>query len=70
LNNLKHLRDLKNVIDTSRQEGEMDGIQKGIEKGINQRNIEIAKELLKNDVDLKVIMKSTGLSKNEIENLK
>ena len=46
------------------------GIEQGIEKGIEQEKIEIAKELLNNNVSLDIIMKSTGLSKEEIEKLK
>ena len=45
------------------------GIEQGIEKGIEQEKIEIAKELLNNNVSLDIIMKSTGLSKEEIEKL-
>ena len=44
--------------------------EKGIEQGIEQEKIEIAKELLNNNVSLDIIMKSTGLSKEEIANLK
>ena len=40
------------------------------EEGIKIRNMEIAKELLNNNVSLDIIMKSTGLSKEEIESLK
>ncbi|MGB1284670.1 MAG: hypothetical protein ACPG44_09455, partial [Polaribacter sp.] len=78
-------RDIKNVVDTSfndgreegfsdgREEGFNDGIEKGIEKGIERgvekRNIEIAKELKRNGVSVKIIIQSTGLSKEGIENL-
>ena len=44
--------------------------EKGIEQGVEQEKIEIAKELLNNNVSLDIIMKSTGLSKEEIEKLK
>lgn len=44
--------------------------KEGIKEGINSRNIEIAKNLLKNNVDIKIIIDSTGLSKEEIEKLK
>ena len=43
--------------------------QNGIEQGSNQRNIEIAKNLLKANIDINVISSSTGLSKEEIEKL-
>ena len=40
------------------------------EKGAKQKSIEIAKNLLKNNVDIEIIINSTGLSKQEIEKLK
>lgn len=46
-----------------------EGIEKGIEQGKNKKSIEIAKALLKNNVDINIILNSTGLSKEEIENL-
>ena len=42
---------------------------KGMEQGINSRKIEIVKNLLQNGVDIETIIKSTGLSKEEIDNL-
>ena len=38
-------------------------------RAINERNIEIAKNLLSQNVDMDVIMKATGLTKEEIEKL-
>ena len=46
-----------------------EGIEKGIEQGENKKSIEIAKALLKNNVDIDIIINSTGLSKEEIESL-
>ena len=43
---------------------------KGIEQGIEEEKLEIAKELLNNNVQVDIIMKSTGLTKEEINNLK
>jgi predicted transposase/invertase (TIGR01784 family) len=40
-----------------------------MKKGIEQRNIEIAKSLLKNNVSIDIIMDSTGFSKEKIESL-
>jgi len=51
---LKYYRDIKNSLDTAKDE----------------RTIEIAKNLLKNGVDIKIIEESTGLSIEEIEKLK
>lgn len=62
---LKYYRDLKNVVDTSRAEGLLEGMEKGMEKG----KISVAIELKKNQVPIEIIMKSTGLSREEIEKL-
>lgn len=45
------------------------GIGKGIIKGIKEGKIETARELKKNGVDIDIIVKSTSLSKREIEKL-
>jgi len=54
---LKYYRDIKNVVDTSREEGR------------EERSFEIAKELKSNGVSIEIIIQSTGLTKEEIENL-
>ncbi|MEZ4771555.1 MAG: Rpn family recombination-promoting nuclease/putative transposase [Bacteroidia bacterium] len=70
---LKYYRDLKNVVDTSRAEGLLEGMEKGMEKGIEKGmekgKISVAIELKKNQVPIEIIMKSTGLSREEIEKL-
>ena len=52
------------------KEAREQGIEQGIEKGIEQEKIEIVKNMLKDEVDISVISKYTGLSKEEIANLK
>ena len=44
--------------------------QQGYDEGIEQRNIEIARNLLKAGVNIEVIIGATGLSKKQIEDLK
>lgn len=66
---LKYYRDLKNVVDTSREEGYEEGMEKGMEKGKEKGKIEVAIELKKNKVPIEIIIQSTGLSKEEIEKL-
>jgi predicted transposase/invertase (TIGR01784 family) len=70
---LKVYRDLKGVVDTSFEEGEKMGMEKGIIKGKiegeKSKSLEIAKNLKDSGVDFKIIIKSTGLSKEEIEKL-
>lgn len=60
-NSLKIYRDLKGVIDTAFDEGKLEGKL--------ERNIEIAKSLKENGVLIDIIIKTTGLSQTEIENL-
>ena len=43
--------------------------QNGLNLGIEQRNIEIAKNLLEQNIDISVIMNATWLTKGEIESL-
>jgi predicted transposase/invertase (TIGR01784 family) len=62
---LKHYRDLKNVVDTSREEG----VQEGIEKGIEKRNFEIAKKMKEKGMSKSEISELTGLNDNEINDL-
>ncbi len=59
---LKYYRDLKNSLDTARDEG----FEKGIETGMKK----VAKNLLKNNVSIEIIKTSTGLSEEEIRTLK
>jgi predicted transposase/invertase (TIGR01784 family) len=62
---LKYYRDLKNVVDTSREEG----VQEGIEKGIEKRNYEIAKKMKEKGMSKSEISELTGLNDNEINDL-
>jgi len=64
-NSLKYYRDLNNVIDTSRQEG----LEEGIERGRKAEKIEIARSLLA-QLPIEAISRTTGLSIPEIENLR
>lgn len=52
-----------------KEEGLKEGREEGIKEGTTTRNIEIAKALLKNNVDISIISNSTGLSLEEINNL-
>ena len=52
-----------------RDQGYRDGLLQGKTVGKSERNIEIAKKLLKNKVDISIIIDSTGLTKEEILSL-
>ena len=58
---LKYYRDIKNVVDTSREEG--------FEEGFEKRSVEIAKEMKEEKESIEKIMRYTGLSREEIEKL-
>ena len=45
-------------------------IEEAEQRGIENRNIEIAKNMIKENIDIDIISKITGLSKEEIEKLK
>lgn len=58
---LKYYRDLKNSIDTARDEGRIEGKIEG--------KIEVARNLLASGVSIDLIVKATGLSEPEIKKL-
>lgn len=52
------------------KEGLEKGFEKGIEQGIEQEKLEIAKNMINMNIDLKTISQATGLKSEEIEKLK
>ena len=74
----KYIRDEQSSIEYAQDEGFKHGEAKGKAigraegeaKGRNERNIEIAKNMLKENSSIEFISKVTGLSQEEIENLK
>ena len=44
--------------------------KKGVEEGIEKKNIEIAKKMLEENVDIDFISRMTGLTKEKIKELK
>ena len=71
-------RDIKNSIDTAKQEGKEEGIAIGKEEGIaigkeegkNERNLEIAKDMLTMNMDEATVIKLTGLTLEQLQQLK
>ncbi len=53
-----------------KEQGLSQGIAQGKLEGIEQNKIDVAKEMLKLNMDLETISKVTKLAKNQIENLK
>ena len=56
----------RTLIDDSYQKG----IEKGIEKGMNQRSLEIARKMLTQGMDEAMVMDMTGLTAEEIKQMK
>ena len=63
---LKYYRDLKNVVDTSFDEGKAEGKA----EGKDERNIEIARQMKQKGMESTLISEITGLSIDKIEKLK
>ena len=51
------------------EQGIAKGIAKGIEQGAARRNIEIARAMLKDHVDIKTVAKYSGISEKELQTL-
>jgi predicted transposase/invertase (TIGR01784 family) len=58
---LKQYRDIKNVVDTAKEEGK--------EIGKQERSIEIARNLLTNGLSIEIVAKNTNLSIEEIQKI-
>ena len=82
----KAYRDIKNSIDTAKQEGLAEGLEigmekgmkqgmekgmkQGMEKGMNLRSLEIARKMLAQGMDEAMVMDMTGLTAEEIKQMK
>ena len=78
---LKYYRDLKNSLDTARDEGHEEGLEEGLEKGIGigreegidigreKERRETARKMLADRMDTSTIVRITGLSREIIDGL-
>lgn len=57
----KYILDQNNLLDT--------GYERGLEQGTRNERLEIAKKLKEENIDIEIIIKTTGLTKEEIEKL-
>lgn len=68
---LKNYRDLKNSLDTAREEGEEKGIEKGIIKGEERKSFEIVKNLLlESDFTIAKIASVAGVTEDFVLKVK
>ena len=63
-------RDIKNSVDNAKREGIAEGMEKGMELGMNQKALDIARNMLADGIDINLIMKYSGLTQEQIEKLK
>ena len=66
----KYIMDKKAIEDAGFDKGLETGIEQGIKQGKEEKTIDIAKKLKKEIVDINIISKTTGLTEEEIKNLK
>jgi predicted transposase/invertase (TIGR01784 family) len=67
---LKYYRDLKNSIDTAREEGREEGIDIGEDQGKNIEKLNVARIAIKEGLPTDLIQKMTGLSIQKSEELR
>ena len=58
------------IRENCRKEGMKEGMKEGINKGISKAKFEIAKEMIKQKIDINKICKCTKISKKEVEKIK
>lgn len=66
---LKAYRDIKNSIDTAKEEGREEGRKEGREEGVAKEKLATAKRLLGMGLTQEQVAKGTGLSIEDIERL-
>lgn len=66
---LVKINELESAINEGKAIGFEDGKAAGFKDGTNKRNIEIAKNMLKENIDIKTISKVTGLRIEDIQNI-
>lgn len=66
---LKAYRDIKNSIDSAKEEGRKEGREEGREEGIAKEKLATAKRLLGMGLTQEQVAKGTGLSIEDIERL-
>ncbi len=67
---LKVYRDLKNSIDTAREEGREEGRKEGREKGREENQVQTALKMLGRGLSIELISEITGLTPEHIETLR
>mgnify|MGYP004555377743 FL=1 len=60
----------RKIRENCRKEGIKEGMREGMNKGVSKARFEIAKEMIKQKIDINKICKCTKISKKEVEKIK
>ena len=63
-------RDTHNQIEYAKETGHAEGLEEGLAKGREERNLEVAINLLQLETPCEIVAKATGLSLEEVTKLK
>ena len=61
---------LQEGLEKGKEVGREEGLQEGLQKGREEEKIKIAQSLLASNIDIEIIIKTTGLTREQIERLK
>ena len=64
-----HVYDTENALYTKYEEGREDGLAEGEKKGRGEERLRMAHDMLKDGLDLQMIIRYTGLTKEQIQSL-
>ncbi len=64
------LRNERSALKSAEEKGIQKGLQKGLEQGAKQEKLEIAKKLIQNGLDNNFIIETTGLTLDEVRELR
>ncbi len=59
----------QNVIEDAKEEGLKEGLKEGLEKGINQKQTEMIKSFLKQNVSIEIIAKAANISVKDVKKI-
>lgn len=64
------LRNERSALKSAEEKGIQKGLQKGLQQGAKQEKLEIAKKLIQNGLDNNFIIETTGLTRDEVRELR
>lgn len=65
----KARRDYITNLECEREDAIREGLEEGLKNGMNKEKIEIAKKMIKENIDIEIIKKVTGLTNMDIEKI-